>query len=169
MRLGLAMDFLQSLGALALGSRLRRAGVAIQAATQAWLDQQGFPLGSTQMPVIAALHRQGAMPVGALAAQLGQTQPGVTRLSAQLEADGWVASFSDPDDRRARRIGLTEAGARLAASADASLWPEIARIAAALCEGMEGDFIAQLSELENRLADRRLERLFAEAGKAGAS
>ena len=40
------------------------------------------------------------------------TQPGVSRLIARLEGAGLVERVDDPDDGRACRIRLTEAGAR---------------------------------------------------------
>jgi DNA-binding MarR family transcriptional regulator len=40
------------------------------------------------------------------------TQPGMSRLIARMEARGLVERADDPDDRRACRIRLTEAGAR---------------------------------------------------------
>jgi DNA-binding MarR family transcriptional regulator len=40
------------------------------------------------------------------------TQPGISRLIARLEARGLIERANDPDDKRACRICLTEAGAR---------------------------------------------------------
>ena len=40
------------------------------------------------------------------------TQPGISRLIARLEAAGLVERVDDPDDGRACRIRLTDAGAR---------------------------------------------------------
>src|SRR5213592_3214701 len=40
------------------------------------------------------------------------TQPGMSRLIARLEARGLVERADDPDDRRACRVRLTEAGVR---------------------------------------------------------
>jgi DNA-binding MarR family transcriptional regulator len=40
------------------------------------------------------------------------TQPGMSRLIARLEARGLVERIDDPDDRRACRVRLTEAGVR---------------------------------------------------------
>jgi DNA-binding MarR family transcriptional regulator len=40
------------------------------------------------------------------------TQPGMSRLIARLESAGFVERVDDPDDGRACRIRLTEAGAR---------------------------------------------------------
>jgi len=41
------------------------------------------------------------------------TQPGISRLIARLEAAGLVERIDDPDDGRACRIRLTEAGAQV--------------------------------------------------------
>src|SRR4051794_6743061 len=40
------------------------------------------------------------------------TQPGISRLIARLEATGLVERVADPDDGRASRVRLTDAGAR---------------------------------------------------------
>src|SRR3954468_10413117 len=40
------------------------------------------------------------------------TQPGISRLIARLEAAGFVERIDDPDDGRACRIRLTDAGAQ---------------------------------------------------------
>ncbi|HWD53892.1 MAG TPA: MarR family transcriptional regulator [Acidimicrobiales bacterium] len=47
-----------------------------------------------------------------LAEILGVDTPTVTRKVQQLERDGMVVRHTDPDDRRASRIGLTPAGRR---------------------------------------------------------
>ena len=163
-------DFLQSLGVLALGTRLKRAGGQIQAATQAWLDARGFPVAATHMPVLAALDRYDALPVGTLAAMLGQAQPGVTRMTTQLEADGWLASRAHEGDGRVRVVALTPAGRDLVREAGETLWPHIARAVSGLCEGLgEGGpdgFAGQLGALEDRLAAGRLPALLNGEGEA---
>ena len=156
-------DFLQSMGAIALGSRLKRAGVAMQAASQAWLDAQGFPVPATHMPLLAALHQRGPLAIGVLAQMMGIAQPGVTRMSAQLEAGGWVSSSSDGADRRVRQLQLTEAGQALTDKASVSLWPRIGRVVEAVCAGLEGDFLEQMTGLEQQLEAGRMAELFREA------
>src|SRR3954452_13655341 len=63
--------------------------------------------------VLYALSRA---PDGLRITELGEdvllTQPGMSRLIARLEAAGLVERVDDPDDGRACRIRLTEAGAR---------------------------------------------------------
>jgi DNA-binding MarR family transcriptional regulator len=62
------------------------------------------------------LYALSTAPSGLRITELGNdvllTQPGMSRLIARLETAALVERVDDPDDRRACRIGLTEAGAR---------------------------------------------------------
>jgi DNA-binding MarR family transcriptional regulator len=61
------------------------------------------------------LYALSTAPDGLRITELGNdallTQAGLSRLVARLEANGLVERVADPDDGRASRIGLTEAGA----------------------------------------------------------
>src|SRR4051812_29564896 len=61
------------------------------------------------------LYALSSAPDGLRITELGEdvllTQPGMSRLIARLEAAGLVERVDDPDDGRACRIRLTEAGA----------------------------------------------------------
>ena len=153
-------DFLQSLNHLALGTRLKRAGIALQAATQQWLQAQGCSIPATHMPVIAALYRHGSLSTGALAQMLGIAQPGVSRMVEQLVADGWLVSETDTGDRRVRAIRLSTAGRTFAAEADRTLWPAIDAAVARLCADLSGSFLAQLTGFEDQLNGDALARSF---------
>src|SRR5437867_13359466 len=63
------------------------------------------------------LHALSRTPRGLRITELGDdallTQPGMSRLIARLDAAGLVERIDDPDDGRACRIRLTEAGARV--------------------------------------------------------
>jgi DNA-binding MarR family transcriptional regulator len=63
------------------------------------------------------LYALSGAPDGLRITELGEdvllTQPGMSRLIARLEAEDLVERVDDPDDGRARRIRLTEAGARV--------------------------------------------------------
>ena len=54
------------------------------------------------------------------------TQPGMSRLIARLEGAGLVERVDDPDDGRACRIRLTEAGARTQRQVGARHGPHVA-------------------------------------------
>lgn len=150
-------EFVASFGHTALGTRLKRSGMAMQAVAQKWLQAQGCELPSAQMPALAALHFHGAQSTGELAQMLVIAQPGVSRLIDQMEKGGWVVSSATDADRRVRRIALSDSGKALAARAAKELWPVIDAAVSELCGELEGSFIDQISALEERLASGALD------------
>lgn len=145
-------DILQSMGPVALGSRLKRAGVLMQSISQAWLDEQGCEIASTHMPVMLALFREGQASTGELAQMLGIAQPGVSRMVEQLEKSGWLVSRPGARDRRVREIRLSEQGLAFAQKANRDYWPRIGAAVEAICAELEGDLLSQLTGLETRLS-----------------
>jgi DNA-binding MarR family transcriptional regulator len=71
--------------------------------------------GDLVAPEYGVLYALASAPEGLRITELGEdvllTQPGMSRLVARLEARGLVHRVDDPDDARACRIRLTEAGA----------------------------------------------------------
>ena len=156
-------DYLQSLSHLAMGTRLKRAGIAMQAETQKWLRDNDCEIASAHLPVISALDRMGHASIGELARRLGIAQPGVSRMVDQLVAAGWVSSDPDLEDRRIRAVELTDKGRAFADEASRTLWPVIERAVARLCSGLSGSFLDQVTELEDRLAEGALQGHLLEA------
>lgn len=152
----MAIDIVRELGHLTLGSRLKRLGERLQAQTQELLEQAGISLTSSHFPVLAALDRIGPLSVGELAQAVGVSQPGVTRMLENLEADGWVTSQRSTDDLRLRSMVLTKSGRRLIARSRQSIWPLIEVAVADACAGASGSLLAQLSSLEDALAAESL-------------
>jgi DNA-binding MarR family transcriptional regulator len=64
----------------------------------------------TAVSVLATLDRTGPRRVTDLAAVQGVSQPSMTSLVSGLERAGYVERRSDPSDRRASLVALTEAG-----------------------------------------------------------
>ena len=153
-------DFLSKMEHSALGSRLKRTGLAMQAVTQTWLQAQGCDMPSAQMPVLAVLHFNGPVTTGELAQMLGIAQPGASRLIDQMTKAGWVEIEADPDDRRIRRIVLTDTGREMGERAGREFWPKIDKAVSALCGELTGGLLGQLTQLETRLAAGDLQRLF---------
>ena len=72
--------------------------------------------GDLVPPEYGVLYALSTAPDGLRISELGEdvllTQPGMSRLIARLEARGLVERADDPDDARACRIRLTDAGVR---------------------------------------------------------
>lgn len=70
------------------------------------------PLGlkATQFSILAALHGRPPVAMAKLAEAMGLERTSLTRNLRPLEEHGWVRIDSPADDRRARRIVITEEG-----------------------------------------------------------
>ncbi|WP_326750991.1 MarR family transcriptional regulator [Streptomyces hirsutus] len=101
-------------------------------------------------------HAAGSDPLrpGAPAARLSVETSPATRQPGRLEKDGYVQRVPDPEDRRARRVRLTEAGPTAADRirevdlrgmrvAPADRPPEDLRLLAELFPRVVGDFVAR--------------------------
>jgi DNA-binding MarR family transcriptional regulator len=75
------------------------------------LDRTG--LSPTASAVLYRLHAEGPVRLTALAASVEVSQPSMTQLIQRLERKGLVARQTDPDDRRAALVVVTDGGRRL--------------------------------------------------------
>ena len=153
-------DIVRELGHLTLGTRLKRLGERLQAQTEVLLAEAGIGLPASHCPLLAALDRLGPLSVGELAQAVGISQPGISRMLENLQSDGLVASRRPAGDKRLRAIELTKAGRELIARSKRLAWPRVESAVADACGGAEtgasGSLLAQLSALEEALADAPL-------------
>lgn len=156
MQSALGRDVVAELGHLFLGSRLKRLAERMQADAAQLLAGAGLPLQPAQMPLLAALHRYGALTVGEAAEALGVSQPAVTRAVTSLRELGVVSAKSSPRDKRQTTLTLTARGRATMKKVQQRAWPHIDRAATQLCRGIEGDFLTQIARIEERLAQRSL-------------
>jgi DNA-binding MarR family transcriptional regulator len=69
----------------------------------------------SQLSALATVNKCGPLSAGDIAAVERVQPPSMTKILAALEASGWVARASHPDDRRQSIISITEAGRQLMA------------------------------------------------------
>jgi DNA-binding MarR family transcriptional regulator len=103
---------------------LAKVGIALK--QQAWAEAGGRGLTPTQGQALALLRANpGGLRMGALARQLGVTQPTASDSVAALQRKGLVAKAPLAGDGRAVVVRLTPDGVREAAAAAA--WPDFLR------------------------------------------
>lgn len=69
----------------------------------------------SQLSALATVNKCGPLSAGEIAAVERVQPPSMTKILAALEASGWVARASHPDDRRQSIISITEAGRQMMA------------------------------------------------------
>ncbi|MDT0317727.1 MarR family winged helix-turn-helix transcriptional regulator [Streptomyces millisiae] len=101
----------------------------------------GLSLDRAGAALLRQLAERESMRPGELAARLSVEASHVTRQVQHLERSGFVTRVPDPDDRRAQRVQLTEAG-RAA----------VRRVRAVSCQGMQAALADWSPEDLHRLA-----------------
>lgn len=149
-------DALALEGAVMLGSRLKRLAERFQAGAERIASDCGLPTQPSQMPLLAALYRQGPMTVGDAVQALGISQPAVTRILSRLVDMGLVETSRDARDQRSKTISLSPDGREAMGLATTVLWP---RLRAAVGEVCDAPMLLGLIEsIERALADQPLDR-----------
>src|SRR5262245_5730468 len=148
-------DFLDELGALALGSRLKRLGDRMMAEASRTYRAFGHDAQPKWFGLLALLHREGPVGVVDAAQRLGLTQPAVSQFCRGLEERGWIDVRTTAEDASRRRIQLTRSGRSSVASMQ-PMWLAVQQAAERLCREAGDDFLASIQRLERALADRSI-------------
>ena len=88
------VDVVADLGAVMLGSRLKRLAERLQASAATLLTAAQVPLQPGQVALLVALE-SGPKTVGRIAEDTGTSQPGVTRTLSQLEEARTITPVAD--------------------------------------------------------------------------
>jgi len=141
------MQFVNSLGLLALGSRLRALGDRLYSIADEVYREYGLELQGRWFPLLRLLFDRGPQTVGEIAEAIGQTHSAVSQLADKLVRQGWLRAIADKDDKRRRRLALT-------AKADAALreakpaWRAIEEVLDERCRAEGIDLLDSLSRFE---------------------
>lgn len=144
-------DVVAQMGPAFLGSRLKRLGERMQAGAASAITDAGLPLQPGHMAAMAAL-RTGPKTIGQLAEASGTSQPGMTRTVGQLRKLGAIAD-ADCEDQRARMVALTAQGEAMVRTIASEVWPRVGMAAEEILAKLDGDFLRQLSIIEEALEE----------------
>lgn len=148
------MDIVADMGAVFLGSRLKRLAERLQADAARIVNEAGVPAQPAHMPLLVALDRE-AMTVGQLVEVVGTSQPGITRGIGQLVELGLVQSERGQDQRQ-RHVSLTPEGHAAMARARHLAFPRIAAGVDSVFATLDSDFLGHVANVEAALDERSL-------------
>lgn len=158
------MDYLPQLGLVALGSRTRALSDRLYALADTLYRERGLDLQGRWFPLLRLLHARGGCTVGEIAEAIGQSHSAVSQIADRLVAQGWLAAEADPDDRRRRRLRLTDtAEAQLRAARP--LWRALDAVLHARCAALGIDPLATLAALEQTLDEALPGEVLAQAAQ----
>ncbi|WP_114788946.1 helix-turn-helix domain-containing GNAT family N-acetyltransferase [Niabella yanshanensis] len=109
------MDFFERTGKMALGSRLRLLTAQVTEDAEGIYKLYEVDFVPKWFPVFFVLAADGAKPITEIAAEIGHSQPSVTKIIKEMAEAGLVKDNLKSDDKRRNVAGLTEKGKKLAA------------------------------------------------------
>lgn len=146
-------DLLEELGALALGSRLKRLADALMQDGSRIYDEVHPGFEPRWFPVFSYLYKKGPTSITGLAKGLGVSHPGINKVANELIAVRLVAPYRDRNDKRKRVLALTSVGRERYKLLEPT-WRDIRQALQAAVDECGGDFIGQLTALEKGFARR---------------
>lgn len=140
------MEFVNQLGMLALGSRLKALSDQLYGLADEVYGELGLDLQARWFPLLRLLHDRGPLRVGEIASAIGQSHSAVSQMADKLVAENWLVSNSDDHDRRHRRLALSER-AQLALRNVQPAWRAISEELTERCEQRGLDLLGNLEQL----------------------
>lgn len=107
------MNTFQELGALALGSRLKRLGDSLIGEVERIYENYSLDLKPSCFPMLWTLQSRGPQSVTELAGHLGVSHPAITQTARELIQSGWIIEERDERDSRRRNLSVSEKTTRL--------------------------------------------------------
>lgn len=152
------MHYVQELGLVALGSRFKALSDRLYALADDSYRKQGVAIQGRWFPLLRILHDQGALTIGEVAAQIGQSHSAISQLATRLERDSFLQVQADPADRRCRRLCLSESGRTQIRQAK-PIWRAITRALEELTDAAGIDLLTTLGSFERVLDAGLAERI----------
>lgn len=107
------MKSIEEMGALFLGTRLKRLSDQLYDEVDRIYASQNIDLKSRWTGVLFMLHDEGDAGITQIAESMGLTHPAISQMSKRLLDLGYIENKTDPKDERRRVLGLTAVGKKL--------------------------------------------------------
>jgi ribosomal protein S18 acetylase RimI-like enzyme len=144
------MNHLQSLGPLALASRLKNLSDNLMQGVAMIYREMDLEFEPRWFPVTHYLFMNGAVSVTALANALQQSHPAILQVVQVMKKKGLISLEKDDKDLRKTIINLTPKGREMSASLT-GIWEDISGAAGRLLEETQVDLLKNLAILEAAL------------------
>ena len=155
-------DFLDELGELALGSRLKRLSERMAADAAAVYQHFDLDMQPKWFTLLALLKNKKQVSVVHASEYLGLSQPAISQFSRQLVAKEYISMTSDQQDSRRKIMCLTPYGEKQIEQM-LPVWDAVREAAEQLCQEFENDFYPALQKFEKALQQKSLVKRTVEA------
>lgn len=148
-------DFLNELGELALGSRLKRLSERMLADASAVYQHFGMDIQPKWFTLLALLDKKHKVSVVEASEYLGLSQPALSQFCRQLVAEQLILVETEASDSRKKYMSLSSKG-KAQITKMKPVWLAVENAAKSLCEEADNQFYQSLLSFEQALSKRSL-------------
>jgi len=154
------MDFIEELGTLALGTRIKNLGELLMKDMARIYREQGVDFEPRWFTFFQLILQKEEVSVTAIAHDLKQTHPAVVQVINMLEEKGLIKTTKDKEDKRKRLVKLSRKGKELAEELE-PVWLKVKEAAQELLMESEPGLLTNISSLEKALQNQGMyERIY---------
>lgn len=147
------MDLMTDLGALALGSRLKRLSDKFMKSASAVYQSHGLRFEPKWFPAFYLLTEKSPLSVTEIAESLQISHPAVIQIVREMEQHGLVVSEKSGKDSRKRLLSISEEGKRQVPALK-KLWQTLFELNTQLVQHQRHNVLFAIEELETVLAEK---------------
>jgi DNA-binding MarR family transcriptional regulator/predicted GNAT family N-acyltransferase len=149
------MDFIEELGTLALGTRIKNLGELLMKDMARIYKEQGVDFEPRWFTLFQLIIKKKEVTVTEIANDLKQTHPAVVQVVNMLEKKGLVVTVKDKVDKRKRLVRLSVNGIKLADELE-PVWLKVKEAALELLMESEPGLLHNISSLEKALQSQSM-------------
>lgn len=153
------MDFLKDLGALALGSRLRRLTERLAQDVSQIYRELDIDFEPRWFPVYYLLSQKAPLGVVDIARILEVSHPAVNQIAGEMINHGLVHALKDDTDKRKRLLALTEAGLAMQ-PVMREIWAGVHQAVQSVLEETDSQLLADINNFETAVSERPIHQRF---------
>lgn len=147
------MDFIEELGTLALGTRIKNLSELLMRDVSRIYKDQDVDFKPRWFTLFQLIIRKTEISVTEIAKELKQTHPAVVQVVNSLEKKRLVTTRKDKTDQRKRLVRLTKKGKKLAEDLN-PVWEAVQQAAQEILTESEPDLLSNIAKVEKALKQK---------------
>jgi len=161
------MNFIEELGPLALGSRIKNLSELLMKDMSKVYKDHGIEFEARWFTLFQLVLKREKISVTEIASELNQSHPAVVQVVNVLEKKKLISTVKDRSDHRRRLVKLSKKGKTLAEQLS-SVWEDVLIVANEILNEEAPDLLEKISGLEKalqgksvyeRMSEKRIERI----------
>ena len=153
------MDIITELGALALGSRLKRLSDSIMKEGLEIYNNSGIDFQPKWFPLYYLLSQTQSKGIMEIAEKLNITHPAVIQIAKEMEKKGWIESEKSENDARKRILKLSQKGLeQLPILQD--LWQSLQTSIEEILQNSQNKLLPAIEEFEKAILNNQFKQFY---------